>query len=189
MLVSVVSPIFAQGEVEPTVEPTPEVEPSPFLDHPIVKLLASFFMELFAPPVIVEPTEEPVDGGELPEEPPIEPAPSEVPGEGEVETTPEPLPIEVAEAAVAAMHEEDKLGFGVITKLLAITAQAQSVCASDSLFCDVTLDSISAEYEAGASIGELFAKYGKPEYTGVGQIRKAAEPVAKSNPGKGKGKK
>lgn len=194
MLATLTAPVFAQGEIEPVVEPTPEVETSSFLDHPIVKLLASFFVNLFSPPAVEEVVEEPVEGSEPPAEPPaeppVEPAPGDTAGEGEVvEPSTEPLPLDVAEAAVAALHEDEKLGFGVITKLLAIVAQAQAVCLSDGLFCGLTLDDLIAEYQAGASIGELFAKYGKPEYTGVGQIRKASQPNAISNSGKGKGKK
>jgi hypothetical protein len=35
----------------------------------------------------------------------------------------------------------------------------------------VTVDSLVAEYKAGTGMGELFAEYGKPEITGVGQVR------------------
>jgi len=55
--------------------------------------------------------------------------------------------------------------------------------------CDVTLDSLVAEYKAGSGMGELFKKYDKPEFTGVGQVRKAAEPKVKANNGHAKGKK
>ena len=55
MLVTIATPIFAQSETDPVVEPAPEVEVSSFVDHPIVKLLASFFANLFAPPVVEDP--------------------------------------------------------------------------------------------------------------------------------------
>ena len=100
-----------------------------------------------------------------------------------------PLPVIVPEEVVAALHEEQDLGFGEITKLLQITVEAQAACALEGINCDVTLDSLIAEYKAGAGMGELFKIYGKPEYTGIGQVRKAAEPVVKSNNGKAKGKK
>lgn len=160
-------------------------EISSFLDHPIVKLLARFFANLFAPPVV----EEPAEGGVVPMDLPTEPDHTKVPVEGEVEPTPEPLPVVVPEEAVAALHEEQDLGFGEITKLLQIVVEAQASCKLEDINCGVTLDSLVAEYKAGAGMGELFKKYGKPEYTGVGQVRKAAEPMVKSNNGKAKGKK
>ena len=182
MLVTIATPIFAQGEVDPVVEPEPVVEVSSFVDHPIVKLLAGFFANLFAPPVV----EELPDGQVIvPEEPEGEPVPGEEPVEGLEEPLPEVLPVVVPEEAIAAMHEEQDLGFGEITKLLSIVTQTQALCASDGLFCDVTVESLTAEYKAGMGMGELFKKYGKPEFTGVGQVRKAANPKVKSNNGKG----
>lgn len=161
MLVTVATPVFAQSETDPVVDPAPVEEVSSFMDHPIVKLLASFFANLFTPPAV----------------------------EGEVEPTLEPLPVVVPEEAVAALHEEQDLGFGEITKLLQITVEAQAACTLEGVNCGLTLDSLVAEYKAGAGMGELFKKYDKPEYTGVGQVRKAAEPKVKSNNGNGKGKK
>lgn len=185
MLVTIATPIFAQSETDPVVDPAPVVEVSSFVDHPIVKLLASFFAKLFAPPVF----EVPVDGGVVPTDPPADPAPTDPPVEGEVLPIPEPVVIISPEEAVAALHEEQDLGFGEITKLLQITVEAQATCALEGIFCEVTLDSLVAEYKAGAGMGDLFKKYGKPEYTGVGQIRKAAEPKVNSNNGNSKGKK
>lgn len=192
MLVTIATPIFAQGETDPVVEPVPEVEVSSFVDHPIVKLLASFFANLFAPPVVEEPVGELPDGQVIPPtELEGEPVLGEDPVDGDVELLPELPPVVVPEEAVAALHEDQDLGFGEITKLLQITVEAQAACALEGLNCDVTLDSLVAEYKAGDGMGELFKKYGKPEYTGVGQVRKAAEPKAaeakvKSNNGKGK---
>jgi hypothetical protein len=36
----------------------------------------------------------------------------------------------------------------------------------------VTLESLVDEYQSGMSVGELFAKYGKPNFRGVGHVRK-----------------
>jgi hypothetical protein len=180
MLVTMATPIFAQSETDPVVEPAPTVEVSSFVDHPIVKLLASFFANLFAPPVVEEPVGEEVP----PTEPVGEPVPVELALEGDVEPIIEPLPVVVPEEAIAALHEEQDLGFGEITKLLQITVEAKAACALEGLNCDVTLDSLVAEYKAGAGMGDMFKKYGKPEYTGVGQVRKAANPKVKSNNGK-----
>lgn len=181
MLVTIATPIFAQGEIDPVVEPAPVVEESSFVDHPIVKLLASFFANLFAPPVVELPDGQVI----VPTELAGEPVPGEEIVDGEVEPLPELPLVVVPEEAVAALHEEQDLGFGEITKLLQITVEAQAACALEGLNCDVTLDSLVAEYKAGEGMGELFKKYGKPEYTGVGQVRKAAEPKIKSNNGKG----
>ncbi len=182
MLVTIATPIFAQGETDPVVEPEPVVEVSSFVDHPIVKLLADFFANLFAPPVVEEPVGEDVP----PTEPESEPVPGEEPVVGEEEPLPEVPPVVVPEEAVAALHEDQDLGFGEITKLLQITVEAQAACTLEGLSCDVTLDSLVAEYKAGEGMGDLFKKYGKPEFTGVGQVRKAANPKVKSNNGKGK---
>jgi hypothetical protein len=160
-------------------------EESRFVDHPIVKLLAGFFANLFAPPV----AEEPVDEDVPPAEPAGEPVPGEEPPVVEEEPLPEPLPVVTPEEAVAALHEEQDLGFGEITKLLQITMEAQAACTLEGVNCDVTLDSLVAEYKSGAGMGELFKEYGKPEFTGVGQVRKAAEPKVKANNGHAKGKK
>ena len=86
MLVTIATPIFAQSETDPVVEPAPVVEVSSFVDHPIVKLLASFFANLFAPPVV----EELPDGQVIvPTEPEGEPVPGEEPVDGEVDPLPE----------------------------------------------------------------------------------------------------
>ncbi len=185
MLTAIATPVFAQSETDPVGEPAPVEEVSSFMDHPIVKLLAGFFANLFAPPVIELPDGQVVS----PTEPEGEPAPGEEPLVEEIEPLPEPLPVVVPEEAIAALHEEQNLGFGEMTKLLQITVEAQAACALEGINCDVTLDSLVAEYKAGAGMGELFKKYEKPEYMGVGQVRKAANPNVKSNNGKAKGKK
>jgi len=190
MLTSIATPVFAQSETEPVGEPAPVEEVSRFVDHPIVKLLAGFFAKLFAPPIV-----------ELPDGQVIVPTEQEgeiVPGEEqlieEIEPLPELLPVVVPEEAVAALHEEENLGFGEMAKLLHIAVEAQAACTLEGINCDVTLDSLVAEYKAGSGMGELFKKYEKPEYTGVGQVRKATETNTvevkeKSNNGKAKEKK
>jgi hypothetical protein len=182
MLVTLATPIFAQSETDPVVEPAPVVEASSFVDHPIVKLLAGFFANLFAPPVVEVPVGEDVPPTELEGEP----VPGEEPVVSEEEPLPEPLPVVTPEEAVASLHEDEDLGFGEITKLLQITVEAQADCTLEGVNCDVTLDGLLAEYKDGAGMGELFKKYGKPELTGVGQVRKAVEPKVKSNNGKSK---
>ena len=178
MLVTVISPVFADSETDPSVEPVLEEETSSFWEHPIVKLLASFFSSLFEPPAVEEPSEANGDGTEPP-------APPEEPSEGN-ET--EPVPVVVPEEVIAGLHEEQELGFGEITKLLQILAEAKDDCVFNDVNCDVTLDGLIDEYKAGAGMGELFQKYGKPELLGVGHVRKEANPKAKSNNGKANGK-
>jgi hypothetical protein len=179
MLAAVVTPAFAQSETEP-VEPPPVVEETnSFINNPIVKLLANFFRSLFASPEVKEPVESGGEGGET-----LPPATTEEPpAEGE---EPTPVPTLSAEEQVAALHTEEDLGFGEITKLLQIVNEAQAECAKTGINCDVTVDSLLAEYETGSGMGELFAKYGKPETTGVGQVRN--EKKEKTNNGKAKGK-
>ena len=174
MLVTAITPVFADTDTDPAGEPAPVEETSGFWNHPIVKLLASFFSGLFEPPVVEEPVEG--EGVEPPEEP--------VEGtEGE-----EPLPPVVPEEVVAALHEEQKLGFGEMTKLFQIVAEARAACVLEGVNCDVTLEGLVAEYKDGAGMGALFKEYGKPSLLGVGQVRKELNPKEKSNNGKAKGK-
>ena len=206
MMVMVFStPIFAQGEVDPVETPEVVEEPSNFLDHPIVKLIAEFFADLFNPPVEEEP--EPEVGGEgstgegSGSEDSLlgdEPLGGDGSTEGEPEPDPEPEPVIVPEEAVVAMHVEEDLGFGEIVKLMGMVEDAQVTCVETGENCGVTLDSLLAEYEEGIGMGELFEMYGKPEHLGVGHIRKELEPVGqtknehtkreKTNNGKAKGK-
>ena len=185
MVLVLVIPVFAQDAVEPTEEPEMEESGSllKFSDHPIVQMMAQFFASFFNPPDLLEPTE-----GEPPEE-----GEGEGGGEGEGEPLegggalegdePEAALI-VPEEKIASMHKEDKLGFGVITKLLDVARMAQVTCSETGEFCDVTLESLMEEYKAGMSIGALSDKYGKPEHVGVGQLRKELEPKEKTNNGK-----
>lgn len=197
LVVALPMPVFAQDEVEPgeeseVLEPDGEEEPPKFLDHPIVKLFAQFFFSLFNPPQ----EEEPVTNGEegtdqngnsevLPQnegDPNGEPGGDGENGEGN-ETEDQQI---VPEEKIASMHKDDKLGFGVIAKLLELVRHTQSTCSETGEFCEVTLESLMEEYESGMSIGALFKKYGKPENLGVGQIRKELNLKEKTNNGKNK---
>ena len=171
-------PVFAQEEVEPVEEPAVVEEPSKFLDHPIVKLLAEFFADFFSPPAEEEP--EPLAGGEDPVgDPPEEGSTTE-----EEELEPEVVP----EEKVASMHEEDKLGFGEIVKLTDLAKSAQEQCSDTCEFCEVTLDSLIEEYKSGHGMGALFTKYGKPDHMGFGQVRKELDPKDKEKTNNGKPK-
>ncbi len=181
------TPIFVQGEVEPVETPGVVEEPSKFLNHPIVKLIAEFFADLFNPPVDEEP--EPDEGGaDLTGEGPgfEDPPPGDETLGGDGSTEGEPELVVIPEEAVASMHEDEDLGFGEIVKLMGIV---EEMCAGVE-DCEVTLDSLLEEYKEGTGMGELFDKYGKPEHLGVDQIRKELDPKdkEKTNNGKAKGK-
>ena len=163
MIAASATPVFAQSDTDPTEVPAVVEESSSFLDNPIVLLLSTFFTNLFtvdeveetpppdeSDPGTGEPTEVPEgeDGGEG----------SEIPAE-----EPTPVPTVSAEEQIAAMHTEDDLGFGEITKLLQIVTEAQESCELYGTNCDVTVDSLLDEYNTGVGMGELFAKYGKPK--------------------------
>ena len=197
LVLSLTIPVFAQDEVEPVEEPEVMETSSKFLDHPIVKLFAEFFARFFNPPVEEEPVPDEGDGtGEdgdlgapLPDEGDLN---GDTGDEGEADgegSEPEEQQI-VPEEKIASMHEDEKLGFGVIAKLVELAKLTQTTCSeTGELFCEVTLDSLIEEYKGGVSVGALFKKYGKPEKVGVGQIRKELNPKEKTNNGKAKGKK
>jgi hypothetical protein len=197
MLIATASPAFAQSETDPVEDPVVVEETNSFLDHPIVKLLSGFFSSLFEPePAADEGTEE-GDGTDPPADPTDEPdttGDEGTGGEPVEEPTPEPTPVPTLapDEQVAALHSDDNLGFGEITKLLQIVAESKIACASDGVNCDVTLDSLKEEYESGVGMGELFQTYGKPSVLGVGQAKKEADAdltvKEKSNNGKAKGK-
>lgn len=209
LVLSLTLPVFAQDEIEPIEDPElvepevedPEVEETSFkfLDHPIVKLLAEFFSSFFNPPEEEEPVPDEVEGTGEDDDPGVLPPDEgdpnsdvvidggqeeEVNGEGTEPVEPQIVP----EEKIASMKEENKMGFGVITKLMELARQTRSTCSETGEFCDVTLDSLIEEYEGGMSIGALFAKYGKPKNVGVGQIRKELDKKEKTNNGKGKNK-
>lgn len=73
--------------------------------------------------------------------------------------------LEDAGDKIGELHDEG-VGFGVIVKLYGI-ADASGI----------PVEELIAEYQAGASIGELFATYGKPALVGVGHVRKDAANV------------
>jgi hypothetical protein len=121
MIAATVSPVLAQGEVAPTDEPTTVEESNSFVDHPIVRLLSNFFNSLFTSPVAEEP------GGGAADTP----APTDEPGTGDGEPVVEPtlvptlVPTRSPEEQVAALHTDDDLGFGEITKLMEIAKEAR----------------------------------------------------------------
>lgn len=204
LVLSLTIPVFAQDEGEPVDEPVvEEVEPveepegeetsSKFLDHPIVKLFAEFFASFFNPPEEEEPVPDEVDGtgegGDPGELPPDDGGEGDLDGDaggegdldGEEDGEPAEPPIVPGEK-IASMHGDDKLGFGVISKLIGIVQCPES---------EVTLDELVAQFKGGIGMGELYDTYCKPKNLGVGHIRKALKelnPEAKTNNGKGKNK-
>ena len=87
---------------------------------------------------------------------------------------------------IAAYHDQG-LGFGVLTKLYSLANLS-----------GIPVEDLIAEFQAGTGMGELFKNYGKPDQTGVGQVRQElnkdnngqakGKDKEKSNNGKGKGK-
>ena len=189
MLITAASPVFAQSETDPLDEPAEVETTNSFLDHPIVKLIASFFADLFQLQVEEVP-ETGENGAEEPFVPATEPeGGTEEGGETIIEEEVTPEPVLTPEEQVAALHSEQELGFGEITKLLQIAAEAKIACTLEGVNCDVSLDGLLEEYKSGTGMGELFAAYGKPAILRVGQVKKAANTnTEKSNNGKAKGK-
>lgn len=84
------------------------------------------------------------------------------------------------EEEIATLHTEG-LGLGVIVKLYALAAEAQQACSSlpeGTTFdpgapnpCDVTVESLAADFKSGVGMGQLFKLYGKPDILGVGHVR------------------
>lgn len=182
MLMAVAAPVFADTGEEPVEEPVLVEETYSFLNHPIVKLLASFFSSLFQPLVV----EEPAEGDDV--VPPPDDGSEDVEGGDGEGTVEEPLPVVLPEEVVAGLHEDQDLGFGEITKLLQIVVEAQASCTLEGVNCGVTIESLVAEYKSGNGMGELFQKYGKPDLLGVGHVREAADPKVKTNNGNAFGK-
>lgn len=198
MVLVFTTPIFAQDGGDPVETQEVVEETSKFLDHPIVKLIAEFFTDLFTPSVEEEPDPEGGGADSTGEGPGLEdPLPGDEPlggdGSTEGEPEPEPEPVVIQEEAVSDLHEDQELGFGEIVKLMGIV----ETCASVEN-CEVTFDELLVEYKNGIGMGELFEMYGKPEHLGVGHIRKELEPVGQiknehtkrenTNNGKAKGK-
>jgi hypothetical protein len=84
------------------------------------------------------------------------------------------------EDEIANLHS-DGMGFGVIVKLYALAAEAQQACSSlpegttldpgTPNPCDVTVESLAADFKSGVGMGILFKLYGKPDILGVGHVR------------------
>jgi len=153
LLLSASVPVLADSHDDPMEEPANGENVSWFLNQPIVRLLAGFFNFLLGGGE---------EGGDLDLE-----SPNGI-GLGMGGSS---EPVENAEI-IAELHREEKIGFGVITKLLGILEMTQKACEESGEFCDVTLESLVDEYQSGMSVGELFAKYGKPNFRGVGHVRK-----------------
>lgn len=191
MLIAAATPVYAQTETDPQEEPPVVEETNDFLDHPIVKALTEFFASFFEPKVVEEPEVVDEGTGEEPEDT------SGTEGEGEGEepveepAVEEPEPPPPADEQIASLHTDEELGFGEITKLLQLAVEAEIACSTEGINCDVTLDKLLDEYKSGEGFGELFAKYGKPSITGVGQTKKEYDDngeKVKTNNGKGKAK-
>jgi hypothetical protein len=89
---------------------------------------------------------------------------------------------------VAAYHgggedgEEGGVGFGVLVKLYAIAAESQEVCAATGERCDVTVEKLMQDYQAGMGMGQLFKLYGKPAVLGVGHMKDKGGPPEHAGP-------
>jgi len=184
MILVFTTPIFAQGEVDPVGTPDVDNDSSNIYDHPIVKWIVKF---LFNPTIEEEEPKPEVGGADLiGEEPLFEEGP--LGGGDSTEGVPELIPVIVPEEVVAAMHEDEKLGFGEIVKILEIAENAQAACVENNgENCEITLGSLLIEYKNGAGMGDLFEKYGKPENLGVGQIREESNPNNKEKSNNGNG--
>lgn len=77
-------------------------------------------------------------------------------------------------------YHDDGWGFGVLVKLYAISLESYESCLTAAAEGDaapeeecvvVTVEELMAEMEAGASLGDLFKKYGRPSMMGVGHIK------------------
>lgn len=168
LCISFTQPVFAQGEIETT--PQAEVEQEKL--NPVIQWIADFFRDLLTQeePVVTPDPEIPTDTPE-PGETPL--PDEEVPTPGE--EIPTPQPIASVEEQIVAFHEEDDLGFGVMVKLLGIVQAAQAQCAETGENCDVTIDSLIAQFESGMGVGDLEETYGKPAAMGVGQVKGTQE--------------
>ena len=170
LLIGFTKPVFAEGEPEPTLEPTVEPEEEQEKLNPVVRWIADFFKDLF----LVETPQEPVETTT----PETTPETDETPVP--TEEVPTPQPTLSVEEQIAAYHE-DELGFGVLVKLLSIAEAAKAECAATSVNCDVTIDTLVEQFKAGVGIGDLEALYGKPDVSGVGQVKGTPDPEQNQN--------
>lgn len=155
----VITPVMAVDDpgLPDELEGEEPEEPINMVTHPIVKLLASYYAYLFQ-----------------------QPPPQDLP-EGE-----QPPAAVTPEESIAQLFTEEELGFGVMVKLLQLTAETKDACEKSGTHCDVSLESLVERFQSGEGLGELFQEYGKPKVIGVGQVRQAAE--SDDNPGVAAGK-
>lgn len=71
-----------------------------------------------------------------------------------------------------AMYHDDGMGFGVLVKLFAMAMGSQEGC-EDPAGCELDVAALVEAFEEGG-MGALFKEYGKPEFLGVGHVRKEA---------------
>ena len=69
-----------------------------------------------------------------------------------------------------AMYHDDGMGFGVLVKLFAMAMEPQEGC-EDPAGCELDIEALVAAFEEGG-MGALFKEFGKPEFLGVGHVRK-----------------
>ncbi len=176
LLISTFGTVAAQEGTgtDPVDEPTTE---SPFLTHPIVKLLGAYFGRDTGVTEPVDPADPPVDD---PLDDPADPTDPTEPVETPV--TPETV------AAEIATYHEDGMGFGVLVKLYAMAEASRDACAAqaedeaavpaegegETEECTPLLvDDLVTEFKSGSGMGTLFKEYGKPALLGVGHVKKA----------------
>lgn len=76
-------------------------------------------------------------------------------------------------------YHEDGYGFGILVKVYAIIEELEASCAvvpppdPPVAFCGTTVAELIALLDGDASMGDLFAIYGKPSMVGVGHVRNA----------------
>jgi hypothetical protein len=80
-------------------------------------------------------------------------------------------------------YHDDGMGFGVLTKLYAMAAEAQEACAEEADAeedasdepCGVSVDELVTAFQSGTGMGQLFKEYGKPAILGVGHVKHALD--------------
>lgn len=152
-VLSTTIPVFAQGEVEPTVVPTETPgEPGDNEDedfsftHPLISLLD----EYFGVPVSDDPT---------------------LPVDEEVISTGEQI----------AGFLEEGMGFGLLVKLYAIAGESSEACLDQPDCVPVSVDELVTMLKSGDGIGQLMKEYGKPSMLGVGHVRKSVQETNEEN--------
>lgn len=128
------------------------------VNHPIWQLFKAFYEKLFAAPVDDElEGEEPVDEGEEPAE-----------GEGELDEE---------DGFVLPEDNEDGWGWGLVAKMFGYYVMSQEECEGEEVCEPLDFAAVQAYIAEGGKLapGQLFKEFGKPEFMGVGHIRKAME--------------